>query len=225
MNTTNKVRAEIERLKAKYRKDMYKSNHEGLASGYKIEAYNELLSFLDTLESEKPMNFDSELDEEIKKVMVKLPFFIRGKDLIAFARHFAQWGAEHAKIDVTDFCKPIDPGIAQCIADNSWEMLGEDERPVTNDLEEAAEEWAKENYGVNYMDFDFTQDAAFRAMYHFRAGAKWQKEQMLKEAVEADVNIYRDIVAGKSWAEFVVEIPTNNLGDKVHIIIVKKEKE
>ena len=21
------------------------------------------------------------------------------------------WGAEHAKIDVTDFCKPIDPGI------------------------------------------------------------------------------------------------------------------
>lgn len=23
-------------------------------------------------------------------------------------------------LDVTDFCKPIDPGIAQCIADHSW---------------------------------------------------------------------------------------------------------
>lgn len=45
---------------------------------------------------------------------------------------------------------------------------------IPNDLEEAAEEWAKENYGINYMDFGFTQDAAFRAMYHFRAGAKWQ---------------------------------------------------
>ena len=55
-----KIKAEIERLKAKYRKDMYKSNHEGLASGYKIEAYNELLSFLSTLESEKPVPNDIE---------------------------------------------------------------------------------------------------------------------------------------------------------------------
>ena len=46
---------------------------------------------------------------------------------------------------------------------------------------------------------------------------------MMKEAVEADVNIYRDIVAGKSWAEFVVEMPTNNLGDKVRIIIEKED--
>ena len=90
---------------------------------------------------------------------------------------------------------------------------------------EASEEWAKENYGINYMDFSFTQDAAFRAMYHFRAGAKWQKEQMMKEAVEADVNIYGDIVAGKKWAEFVVEMPTNNLGDKVRIIIVKEDEK
>ena len=50
---------------------------------------NELLSFLDTL-SEEP---DKSLEEEIKKEMVKLPFFIRGKDQIAFARHFAEWQA------------------------------------------------------------------------------------------------------------------------------------
>ena len=48
-------------------------------------------------ELEKPMIFDSELEEEIKKEMAKLPFFIRGKDQIAFARHFAKWGAEHLK--------------------------------------------------------------------------------------------------------------------------------
>lgn len=58
----------------------------------------------------------------------------------------------------------------------------------------------------------------------FLAGADWQKEQMMKEAVEADVNIYRDIAAGKSWAEFVVEMPTNNLDDKVKVIIIKKEE-
>ena len=54
------IKTEIERLKAKYRKDMYKSSYEGLASGYKIEAYNELLSFLDSLESEKPVPKDLE---------------------------------------------------------------------------------------------------------------------------------------------------------------------
>jgi hypothetical protein len=41
--------------------------------------------------------------------------------------------------------------------------------------------------------------------------------------VEADVNIYRDLAAGKSWAEFVIEKPPKNLGDKVCIIIVKEE--
>lgn len=29
-------------------------------------------------------------------------------------------------LDVTDFCKPIDPGIAQCVADHWWEMIGEE---------------------------------------------------------------------------------------------------
>ena len=40
---------------------------------------------------------EEELNEEIKKEIIKLPFFIRGKDQIAFARHFAKWGAEWQK--------------------------------------------------------------------------------------------------------------------------------
>ena len=50
------------------------------------------------------------------------------------------------------------------------------------------------------------------------------KQQMLKDAVEADVNTYGDLVAGKSWAEFVVEMPTSNIGDKVKIIIVRSDE-
>ena len=46
-----------------------------------------------------------------------------------------------------------------------------------------------------------------------------KKEQ--PEAMEADVNIYRDLSEGESWAEFVVGNPPKNLGDKVRIIIVK----
>ena len=54
--------------------------------------------------------------------------------------------------------------------------------------------------------------------------AEWQKSQMLKEAVEADVNTYKDLAAGKSWAEFVVEMPTSNLGNKVRLIVLPMDE-
>lgn len=56
----------------------------------------------------------------------------------------------------------------------------------------------------------------------FLEGAEWTREQMLKEAVVADVNVYRDLAEGESWAEFVVRMPTENLGDKVHMVIIKE---
>lgn len=84
-------------------------------------------------------------------------------------------------------------------------------------IEEAADKYEKANTGI-YPEVGQTsiRDA-------FIDGYNLCREQMMKEAVEADVNIYRDIVAGKSWAEFVVEMPTNNLGDKVCIIVVKED--
>ena len=45
-------------------------------------------------------------------------------------------------LDVTDFCKPIDPGIAQCVADHWWKMIGEEstnKKPV--DLEKEIEDY------------------------------------------------------------------------------------
>ena len=59
----------------------------------------------------------------------------------------------------------------------------------------------------------------------FNKGVEEGKRLMMEEAVEADVNTYRDLAAGKSWAEFVVEMPTNNLGDKVRVIVIPKTDE
>ena len=58
----------------------------------------------------------------------------------------------------------------------------------------------------------------------FKLGRRLERQNMMKEAVEADVNTYKDLAAGKSWAEFVVEMPTANLGDKVRIVILKAEE-
>lgn len=94
----------------------------------------------------------------------------------------------------------------------------------SNDLEEAAVDIA-DVLLAKTKEYALAAKADYWNGAHdgFIAGAKWQKEQMMKEAVEADVNIYRDLAAGKSWAEFVVEMPTNNLGEKVRIIIVKED--
>lgn len=78
---------------------------------------------------------------------------------------------DESKVDVTDFCKPIDPGIAQCIADNWWEMLGEEEKS-SEDLEIAAEEYAPDfsNSIISKAAVDAVRDA-------FKAGAEWMAKQ------------------------------------------------
>lgn len=95
MNNIEKIKAEIERRKRELDEQIV--DIQDSKAALRKDELQRLLSFLSTLESEKPMNQDESLNEEIKKEMANLPFFIRGKDQIAFARHFAQWGAEHLK--------------------------------------------------------------------------------------------------------------------------------
>lgn len=53
-------------------------------------------------------------------------------------------------------------------------------------------------------------------------GTQWQKEQMMKDAVEAYVNFYEEI-PGNYYTEFVVENLRPRFGDKVKLIIIKEE--
>lgn len=143
---------------------------------------------------------------------------------------------DESKVDVTDFCKPIDPGIAQCIADNWWEMLGEEETP-SEDLKDAAARYERENRQSILSSVDIV-DA-------FIAGAEWQARQLLKgsplpedtvlfqkgveegkrlmmeEAVEGDiVKTINDKLALHSR---YVNLDKFHFGDKVKIIIVKED--
>lgn len=127
-------------------------------------------------------------------------------------------------LDVTDFCKPIDPGIAQCIADHSWEMLGEDEKPVPADLEEAAQHSEILTYPMP-EDGDIekvfkVQEARVLHEIGFIAGAKWQAGQMMKEAVETRV-----IGLGLGDTPHIVLGFSDEFkkGDKVRVFICKKE--
>ena len=80
-------------------------------------------------------------------------------------------------------------------------------------LEEAAAHYEKYNRQSILSSVDIV-DA-------FIAGAKWMKEQMMKEAVEGVVYRYESF--RKIATAIIVDIPREILGNKVKLIIVKED--
>lgn len=90
-----KIKAEIERLNTQPPKPIPQITE----AGYHL-ALKDVLSLLDTLESENPMQ--EGLEEEMEKFIETFGWgktkHLAEKELIsATARHFAKWGAEHLK--------------------------------------------------------------------------------------------------------------------------------
>lgn len=88
------------------------------------------------------------------------------------------------------------------------------DEPVTNGLEEAAEEYQTEarKHVLDNTPIGTAKDA-------FIAGAKWQKKQMLKDAVEGKV--FMSFAPGHNQMVMAdVDLPTNT---KVKLIIVKED--
>lgn len=83
-----KIKAEIERRLKKYATDVTMPLE---VLGKVILELKELLSFLSTLESEKPMN----LEEEINRYLHEECSDDDEPGIHEIAEHFAQWGAEH----------------------------------------------------------------------------------------------------------------------------------
>lgn len=116
------------------------------------------------------------------------------------ARHFAQRGAEHAK---------------------------KDEIPVPADLEEAAKEYAKTTFKKPYSDNPDEEVTIVEPDKYagFISGAKWQKEQMMKEARNHFVH---NVLSGNDMKK-MIEIYNDEVGCKpgnvVRAIIFKKEDE
>lgn len=95
------------------------------------------------------------------------------------------------------------------------------ERPDNHDgLDEAANEYAETHFRREY--FKVPKDGMRRA---FKAGAEWQKEQMMEDAVEGKVYDFRRIKEiGYSSAKIEFDkIPELDEGDKVRIFIVKED--
>ena len=89
-----------------------------------------------------------------------------------------------------------------------------------NDLKEATLNYAKENGDVG-LNYDCVYDA-------FKAGANWQKEKMMNDAVECIVGTNREMTHkllcfSPRGQQIALDDALNeiNTGDKVKVIIVK----
>lgn len=93
-------------------------------------------------------------------------------------------------------------------------------KPVPNDLEEAAKEYAKTTFKKPYSDNPDEEVTIVEPDKYagFIAGAKWDKEQMMSNAVEGTVygNGVYTWVAGDIPSQF-------KYGDKVRVIVLPKE--
>lgn len=88
MSIIEQIKAEIGRLKATNPSEYNYQNAEGY-----VWALDDILSFLSTLESEKPMN----LEEEINRYLREECSNDDEPGVHEIAEHFAQWGAKHLK--------------------------------------------------------------------------------------------------------------------------------
>lgn len=109
----------IEQIKAEIERRLLEKDH-GFEDGEAEYGYNTCLKdmrcFLSSIESEKPMN-QEELEEEIVRFedwmetynQVDYPTSFTTRDI---ARHFAEWGAEHAPLpeDTVLFNKGVEEG-------------------------------------------------------------------------------------------------------------------
>lgn len=85
-------------------------------TGY-LFAIADILSFISTLESEKPMQ--EELEEEIERYLPNIPENPYNEELRVFARHFAKWQKEQDEISKVNY------EGARAVYDNTVQHLQE----------------------------------------------------------------------------------------------------
>ena len=109
---------------------------------------------------------------------------------------------------------------------NTIEVKEVQEEPVSEELEEVSKEYADKNY-AEWLDFisGDERDDYYTISEAFKAGAQWQKNKMMEDAVDG---VVAASAGGDGWVNiatgFVKSEDVNvNFGDKIKIIVVKED--
>lgn len=197
-----KIREEVERVKAVHSSITLKDSKPDILA---VQVCINLLSFIDSLQEESEPQF-------------KVGDTIRSK----------VWeSAVHKIVYVDDNAYFFENGGMVRFADQEqWELV---EEPVSDDLEKAAKEWdRKASFTPFYMTLDNNGNPnGVRQQYtthaeSFKAGANWQKEQMMENSVECTVHVDAGgypYIGNIELYDYENDKPLAKAGDKVKVII------
>ena len=94
------------------------------------------------------------------------------------------------------------------------------EEPVSDGLEEAAKEHAVERFRTTRDEF-----LAEKCKWSFKAGAQWQKQQMMAKVIDVEVKVdaggYPYIPTIELY-DYDKDIPLANEGDKYKVVLIKE---
>ena len=130
---------------------------------------------------------------------------------------------------------PYDTDDEMCAMNIAKEHIDEFYTSLPSDLVEAAFKYADAHCAELYKSFETHYDKDKKGLIStltsgdvanisqfgedaFKAGAKWDREQMMKEAVEGKIHPFDEEI----WVE-KDSLKGFEDGDKVHIIIIKKD--
>lgn len=187
------------------------------ASRGRESAYDAILSFLSTLESEKPTVqelTDAELDKEVDLWYNEYAGNSRF-DWIGFARHFAKWGAEHTPLpeDTVLFNKGVAEGKRLMMEEFEGNRLAACDS-------QTKEEYERETDFVDSIIKKEHRQPTFSDAINY--GMRLQKEQMMKGAEPAEIGYFNHRGLSILTEKSIERMPVSE-GDKVRVIVLKKE--
>jgi hypothetical protein len=203
-----KIREELERLKEETSIGL--SEHENGVEKGRMEIINALSLFLDTVQKEPVSNVwhDAQIDPpQAKKRILAINEY--GFCEVDYAIIIAPYWPKVIKWAYIDDLLKLDNSCQSC------ENLQEE--TVSEDLEEEIDNYVKRN---GYDGLDSIEEVKYIAN-HF---AKWQKEQMMKVAKEAQVILTRitNATLAPSLSSVILDDSFKE-GDKVKVILIKED--
>lgn len=186
----------------------------------KLFYFEQFLSFINTLEvKEIGVDLgDPKGDVEVKTAWTDLEevsikygnCFEKHSDLasMAFIKG-AKWGKEQAEIQIKAQSMALPHGCPK-------------EKPISEELEEAANSCSSCIYLEEVLSDDDKEVLKERLVNTFKAGAQWQKEQMMKDAVYGLVCGHDE--SSPAWIDLnLLNKPNVKVGTEVKLIIIKDE--
>ena len=195
----------------------------------RYDALAEVLDFLDALEEEPDKNLEEAAEEHVKsKYCLEKLLGAEIKEAVNDFIAGAKWYEEQFEKNHLAHCDAVSEEDCNRETDFAMEIIEKEHRhPTFTDAINYGMRLQEKQMGEQARQALAKTDITLADLVAFdeglKLGRRLERQDMMKGAVEADVNTYEDLVAGKSWAEFVVDMPINNLGDKVKLIIVKED--